>query len=186
MFEIGIMPSIANVLYIIMITMASFVVISYNSLYAIISIIIVFVSAACLLFLIECEFLALIFLIIYVGAIVVLFLFVIMMLDLKKLATIHTSNTKYFIFGTVVIISSLFFVKETVFFNYEVFSYSDDIVFNISFYKNYFVEDVLPEIMVIGQVLYIFYSVQFLLAGLILSLTLFGVVYLAPKDSLDS
>jgi NADH-quinone oxidoreductase subunit J len=173
---------IVSVFYSIIITMSLFVVFSKNSLHSIISIILVFITASCLLFVVECEFLALLFLVIYVGAIAVLFLFVVMMLDLNTLATYQKSNNKYLIFAVPVAISFLYFVRKIVSLNYESNSYNNNLVYNC--YNNFFVEDALPEILVIGQVLYISYSVQFLLAGLILSLTLFGVIYLAPKGGL--
>ena len=54
-----------------------------NSIYSALFLILTFLMATGLLFLLEIEFLALIFVIIYVGAISVLFLFVILMLNLK-------------------------------------------------------------------------------------------------------
>jgi len=54
-----------------------------NPIYAIISLIFVFICIGGILFIIGCEFIAVIFLIVYVGAIGVLFLFVVMMLNIK-------------------------------------------------------------------------------------------------------
>ena len=50
---------------------------------SVIFLILAFCSASLILFMFNAEFIALIFIIIYVGAIAVLFLFVIMMLDIK-------------------------------------------------------------------------------------------------------
>jgi NADH-quinone oxidoreductase subunit J len=47
------------------------------------SLVLVFLFSAGLLFCLEVEFLALSFIIVYVGAIAILFLFVVMMLDIK-------------------------------------------------------------------------------------------------------
>lgn len=59
------------------------VVISKNPLHSILFLILVFFNLALLLLLQQIEFLALVVLIIYVGAIAVLFLFVIYMLNIK-------------------------------------------------------------------------------------------------------
>ena len=54
-----------------------------NPIYSVLGLILVFFGASILLFLLEVEFLAMIFLVVYIGAIAVLFLFVVMMLDLR-------------------------------------------------------------------------------------------------------
>ena len=54
-----------------------------NAVYSVLFLILSFVTSASLLFLLDCEFVPLIFIVIYVGAIAVLFLFVVMMLMLK-------------------------------------------------------------------------------------------------------
>jgi len=64
-----------------------------NPIYALLSLIMVFFNAIVLLLTLKIEFLALTFLIIYVGAIAILFLFVIMMFNLKKLQSIKTQAT---------------------------------------------------------------------------------------------
>jgi NADH-quinone oxidoreductase subunit J len=62
---------------------ASMVIISKNPLHSVLFLVTSFLSSSILLFLFENEFLALFFLIIYLGAIAILFLFVVMMLDIK-------------------------------------------------------------------------------------------------------
>lgn len=57
-----------------------------------------FVCSCFLLFLLECEFLALLFLIIYLGAILILFLFAIMMLE-SKLNNLTKNKIKYIPMG---------------------------------------------------------------------------------------
>jgi NADH:ubiquinone oxidoreductase subunit 6 (subunit J) len=54
-----------------------------NPVHSVLFLILSFISVSCLLFLLRIEFLSLLFIIIYVGAIGVLFLFVVMMLDIK-------------------------------------------------------------------------------------------------------
>jgi len=63
-----------------------------NPVHAVLFLILTFISAANLLFLLEIEFISLILIVVYVGAIAVLFLFVVMMMDIK----ITESNKNYF------------------------------------------------------------------------------------------
>ena len=67
----------------LLLTSASMVIISKNPLHSVLFLVASFLSASILLFLFENEFLALFFLVIYLGAIAILFLFVVMMLDIK-------------------------------------------------------------------------------------------------------
>lgn len=62
---------------------AAMVIVSENPIHSVIFLILVFCNAAGLLILLKIEFIAMMFLIIYVGAIAVLFLFVVMMLNIK-------------------------------------------------------------------------------------------------------
>ena len=61
---------------------AGSVIISRNPVRAVLSLVVAFVSTACLWMLLEVEFLALALIVIYVGAVMVLFLFVVMMLNI--------------------------------------------------------------------------------------------------------
>ena len=92
----------------------------FNPVYSILFLIFSFLSASMMLFLLECEFLALLFIIVYVGAIAVLFLFIIMMLDIKT-TTAHKDNVKYFPFGIFLgitfLIEVLILIREDQFLN---------------------------------------------------------------------
>jgi len=62
---------------------SSFVVFVSNPIYSLLWLVLSFLFSASFLLMMGCEFLALIFIVVYVGAIAVLFLFVVMLLDLK-------------------------------------------------------------------------------------------------------
>ena len=55
-----------------------------NSVHAVLSLVLTFFSMACVWLLAEAEFLAIALIVVYVGAVMVLFLFVVMMLDIKQ------------------------------------------------------------------------------------------------------
>lgn len=64
---------------------ASLVILSRNPVYSIFFLVLTFLNTTALLTLLGAEFIALLLLIVYVGAIAVLFLFVVMMLNVKLL-----------------------------------------------------------------------------------------------------
>ena len=169
-----------NVLFyffsIFLIISATMVVISRHPIFSLLFLVSSFLFASFLLFLFECEFLALLFIIIYVGAIAVLFLFAIMMLEFK-LDNLSKNLMKYmpvgFIFGFVLFFPLL--NKITIQFEYNLYPNS----FYFNKYKNWYdLIDSVTDVEVYGQVLYSYFVLQLLLAGLILLVVLVGVVYL--------
>ena len=71
---------------------AVMVTVSKNSVYSVFFLILVFVSVSILFIMIGAEFLGIIMLIVYVGAVAVLFLFVVMMLNVKEQITKRPSR----------------------------------------------------------------------------------------------
>jgi len=68
-----------------MFSAAIFVIAHQNPIHSILMLILVFFLGTVLLLILKLEYYGLLFLIVYVGAIVVLFLFIVMMLDIKML-----------------------------------------------------------------------------------------------------
>ena len=152
------------------------VIIVQNSIYSVLFLILSFVSSAILLVLLECEFLALMFIIVYVGAIAVLFLFVVMMLDLKSIRS-SKDSIKYFpvglTLGTIFLLEIVLILVD----NFKINTYSNCTLDN--YYSNWYDKiDTFYDIEAIGQVLYSQYVLQFLIAGNILLLATVSVVVL--------
>ncbi|MER3546981.1 MAG: NADH-quinone oxidoreductase subunit J [Rhodanobacteraceae bacterium] len=72
-----------------------------NSVHAVLALVLTFFSTACIWMLLQAEFLAIALVVVYVGAVMVLFLFVVMMLDLK-LEPLRERFVKYAPLGIVV------------------------------------------------------------------------------------
>jgi NADH-quinone oxidoreductase subunit J len=70
------------------------VIVSRNPVYSALSLVLCFVTSAAIWLLIEAEFLAVVLVLVYVGAVMVLFLFVVMMLDIN-LEELRTGFTRY-------------------------------------------------------------------------------------------
>ena len=153
------------------------IILSQNSIYSVLFLVLSFVSSSTILLLLECEYMSLIFIIIYVGAIAVLFLFVVMMLDIKAVY-LTKDSLKYFPFGSflglVFLIEFLIAISST----FEPINpYFDSFLLN--HYLNWFHKlDHFTEIVSIGHILYTDYVIQFLLSGTVLLLATIGPVTL--------
>jgi NADH-quinone oxidoreductase subunit J len=151
-----------------------------NPVYSVLFLVLSFISASCILFFLECEFLSLLFIIIYVGAIAVLFLFVVMMLDVKT-TNFSKDTVKYFPFGIFVGFAFLFEVLTVISENFKKNPYRESILYNS--YQNWYEKlDTLTEVEALGQMMYTHYVLQFLIAGLILFLALIGAVILTNSS----
>ena len=80
---------------------AAMVVVSRNPVYSVLFLILAFFNAAALFVLIGAEFIAMILVIVYVGAVAVLFLFVVMMLDIN-LTALREGFLKYLPIGVLI------------------------------------------------------------------------------------
>jgi NADH-quinone oxidoreductase subunit J len=86
---------------IVLIASAFMVVTSKNPVHSVLFLILAFVNAAGLFLLLEAEFLAMILIVVYVGAVAVLFLFVVMMLDVD-FAELRQGFLKYLPIGVMI------------------------------------------------------------------------------------
>jgi len=159
---------------------AAMVIVSRNPLHSVLFLVTSFLSASMLLFLFENEFLALFFLIIYLGAIAILFLFVVMMLDIKYR---ELQNSRLYLPVGILIGSTLLIeiygAFSKIFSQYTNLSNQEHNVY-LNWYDTL---DALPDLYVFGQIFYTHYVLQILIAGLILYLAVIGVAFLTVKSA---
>jgi len=162
---------------------AFMVVVSKHPVFSLLFLVSSFIFASFILFLLECELLALLFIIVYVGAIAILFLFAIMMLE-SKLTDLSRNVMKYipvgFIFGIVFLFPQLRKISKT--FNKNI---DYDLFYQNNYQNWYDLTDSTTDVEVYGQVLYSCFVLQLLIAGLILLLVLIGVVYLTNNFNVN-
>ncbi len=144
------------------------VISSRNPVHSVFFLILAFVNSAGIFVLAGAEFLAMILLIVYVGAVAVLFLFVVMMLNVG-IEKIKTQAKKYFFSGFLVAIILLLEL---------IFSFSNlDIIFNKS-------NSSLLEISnshALGEILYTDYFLPFQISGCILLVAMLGAIILTLR-----
>uniref|UniRef100_UPI0030025976 NADH dehydrogenase subunit 6 n=1 Tax=Cocconeiopsis kantsiensis TaxID=3082010 RepID=UPI0030025976 len=174
MFSVDIFLFIFSIFLVIS---ALMVILSKHPVFSLLFLLASFVFSSFILFILECELLALLFIIVYVGAIAILFLFAVMMLESKAL-NLAKNSTKYFPIGIVfsVIVLTPFLLKISQ--NFPKFSDLD----NYNIYINWYdLIDSISDVETYGQVLYSYYVLQFLISGIILLMILVGVVYLTNE-----
>ena len=151
----------------IMLASGLMVVVSRNPVYSVLFLILVFFNAAALFVLIGAEFLAMLLVVVYVGAVAVLFLFVVMMLDIN-FSEMRAGFQKYLPLGLVV---GGILVFELV----------------VAMYGDAFSGATLPERIdisntrALGNVIYTKYMYLFQVAGLILLVAMIGAISLTMR-----
>nr|YP_009500456.1 NADH dehydrogenase subunit 6 [Gracilariopsis heteroclada]AXE43618.1 NADH dehydrogenase subunit 6 [Gracilariopsis heteroclada] len=161
--------------------LASLMVISLsNAVHSVLFLILVFCNIAGLLLLLGAEFLSFMLLIVYVGAIAVLFLFVVMMLNVKKTSI----NLTIFSIGPIGIITFfiLFNQLSGIFNDFDALGLKQKDLIWISWITEH---TNLTNIESVGQVLYTKYSFLFILSGLILLVAMLGAIVLTMHQRTD-
>jgi NADH-quinone oxidoreductase subunit J len=153
---------------------AFMVIASRNPVQSVLFLILAFVNAAGLFLIMGAEFLAMILVIVYVGAVAVLFLFVVMMLDVD-FAELRQGFLQYLPVG--VLIGIIFFVELALVIGIW--------VLDPTLIRSPAVPIPSPSLMTnteaIGQVLYTRYAYFFQAAGLILLVAMIGAIVLTLR-----
>jgi NADH:ubiquinone oxidoreductase subunit 6 (subunit J) len=161
------------------------VVILSNPIYALICLILVFFNSAVFLLSINVNFLAMIYLIIYIGAIAILFLFVIMMFNLRELKQQSTAINDYSFlsisFSLCFLVLSKFYalLLDAIMTFVEYDKYFNDFAKIKLDSLHYFLTYQHTDTLLFGTLLYDYYSYLFLLAALILLTSMLGSIILA-------
>ena len=151
---------------------AALVVTSRNPVHSVLFLILAFFNAAALFLIAGAEFLAMILVIVYVGAVAVLFLFVVMMLDVN-FAEFRGGFQRYAPIGFT-IGAILFFELLSVLAGWE-FAPGSSVVRLSTIPAN------VQNTRAIGQVLYTNYAFLFQLSGLILLVAMVGAIVLTHR-----
>nr|YP_011002867.1 NADH dehydrogenase subunit 6 [Backusella lamprospora]WPR14068.1 NADH dehydrogenase subunit 6 [Backusella lamprospora] len=174
------------------------VITSRNPVISILFLISVFVNVACYLILLGINFIGLTYLMVYVGAIAILFLFVIMMLNIK-LVELQDSSENYsnpyplaFVLGTL-FVSGLSLANSniskfdlpSIFDTINLLSFKSDaletLTISHSNWDNVFVS--MDQINSVGQVLYTSHALFLIIASMILCLAMVGPIVLCLKPT---
>jgi NADH-quinone oxidoreductase subunit J len=151
-----------------------------NSLFFLILSFLVF---SIILFFINLDFLALVFLIIYVGAIAILFLFMLMLvqLDIMYFSLFSLRSILEHFLILIIFIEILLFLQDY-FYSFQIRDFTLNNSFTLySFYMYY-----ANVYNVIGQLFYTYFSLFFFLSGLFLFIIMLGTIILIQEESFQS
>ena len=161
----------------IAIVSAIMVTVSKNTVHSVFFLILDFISISCLFIMIGAEFLGMIMLIIYVGAVAVLFLFVVMMLNVAQQKNQWFSarvSAKHIPVG--LIISTIIFFELIIVIGG--WKYKPDLVSSMSLN----IDSSISNTHAIGYVLYTDYIHIFQLSGMILLVAMIGAIVLTFRQ----
>ena len=147
-------------------------VISRNPVHSVLWLILAFLSSAGLFVLLGAEFLAMLLIIVYVGAVAVLFLFVVMMLDVD-FSTLKAEMASYL--PLALLIGVVLIMQLSVAFG--VWSYAD----TAPGAREALINSTDHNTHAIGMILYDQYFILFQLAGLILLVSMIGAILLTLR-----
>ena len=152
---------------------AALTITARNPVHAVLWLILAFFNAAGLMVLLGAEFIAMLLIIVYVGAVAVLFLFVVMMLNID-FAELRSGFARYLPIGLVLAIG----LAAEIFI--AVYAYSAGAI-ELSRRAAPIVADV-PNIQAIGDLLYTRYLFIFEGAGLVLLVAMIGAIVLTHRE----
>lgn len=166
------MPIFFYLFTILIIISSLCVVLSKNSVYSVLWLIFAFINGSGLMILLGAEFLAMMLIVIYVGAVAVLFLFVIMMLDMHFNKAVMQLKEKPIlsIFVSLIMFADLVVI---ILLGTKNIHFSSDLSFAIA-------SDV-SNTKAIGKILYTDFMIPFQIAGLILFVAMIGCITLTLR-----
>ena len=154
---------------------AVLVIFARNPVHSVLWLIVAFFNAAGLMLLMGAEFIAMLVVIVYVGAVAVLFLFVVMMLDID-FAQLRSGFTRNLPFGILIALVLL-----------------AEIIIAVSAWRagpamsgRHIADASQPNIVALGQLLYSRYLFPFEIAGLILLVAMVGAIVLTHRKRPDT
>lgn len=150
------------------------VILIKNPVQAVLSLIVCFISTAGTWLLLDAEFLAWALILVYVGAVMVLFLFVVMMLDIRALTSnLGTWLPIGLIFTTALILFLFMLIQD------------DDFVLNKHGTALAYGANDISNSKILGEYIFTKYLMQFEVAGIILLVAIIaaiGLIYRGPQD----
>ena len=152
------------------------VILSKNTVHSVFFLILDFISISCLFIMIGAEFLGMIMLIVYVGAVAVLFLFVVMMLNVAQNNTeLINANFKYSYLPISLVVGLVIFFELVVVIGGWKYKPEIHSMESINLDQN------VTNTHLIGNVLYTDYIHLFQLSGMILLVAMIGAIVLTFK-----
>jgi NADH-quinone oxidoreductase subunit J len=150
-------------------------ILSRSPINSILALILTFINVSTLFLLAEAEFLALAFIIIYVGAIAVLFLFIIMMMNVR----FDNADEKFLNYIPISLFLGLCVLLQII----TIINCTYDFIIENNYYNWLNLVNTVSNIEALGQTLYIIEAPLTILCGFILLLAMVGAITLTLENS---
>jgi len=154
------------------------ILVTRNPVHSILYLILTFAWLAVFLIMIGIEFLAMLVMIVYIGAIAVLFLFVVMLLNIRVIE-LNQQMIKYSWIGALI---SVAFVAVVFYSYYYTFTLSFE-GSEITYINWILFVDETTNMGLLGQIIYTLYSPLFIIASIILLVSMIGPIILTLDSS---
>ena len=163
-------------IYLLIIIAGLLVIFSKNTVQSVLYLILVFLLCSLLFIYLGADFIGLIILIVYIGAIAVLFLFVVMMLNIRLLE----DSFNIYIYIPIIIFISLIIIFQVIYFFFNIFNIIE--IDNLVYYVNWnFSNNV--QISSIGELLFNKLYILFIGAAILLFIAMIGAIVLTMEDT---
>jgi len=162
-------------LYTLILIAGLLVITSKNTVQSVLYLILVFLLCSLLFIYLGADFIGLIILIVYIGAIAVLFLFVVMMLNIRLLV----NSFNFSIYVPIIIFLSLIFLFQILYFFFNMFNIIE--IESLIYYLNWNFSNNI-QISSIGELLFNKLYILFISAAILLFIAMVGAIVLTLDD----
>lgn len=156
------------------------VIFSKNPVQSVLFLVVVFCLSAQLLVLLEVDFLAMVLIIVYVGAIAVLFLFIVMMLNIR-IVELREMLNRYFPLAIIVGAIIFFEIVFSLITSLPYLSSIENLMY-VNWYKGFLSHS---NVVSLGLVLYTYFSPFLIISGLLLLLAMISSIMLTLDFSVS-
>lgn len=178
----GFKDEIIDLLSFISIFFGVYTIISKNPVISVLFLIGLFTSVSVYLLLLGLDFIGISYILVYVGAVSILFLFIVMLINIR-ISELVSNNNNYLPLAITSVITLIYILKEKIWFNvlqYNDISSKESIYYSISSnWENALIE--ITHISALGNIMYGSYSLWLIIASLILLLAMIGSIVITIK-----
>lgn len=179
----GFKCEILDLLSFICIFFGVYTIISKNPVISVLFLIGLFTSVSVYLLLLGLDFIGISYILVYVGAISILFLFIVMLINIR-ISELVSNNSNYIALAITSVITLIYIFKEKIWFNfsqsYGLGSNNEPLFYSIgSNWENTLIE--ITHISALGNIMYGSYSLWLIIASLILLLAMIGSIVITIK-----
>jgi NADH:ubiquinone oxidoreductase subunit 6 (subunit J) len=162
-----------NVIFTIFILLLFYILLTPNAIHALLALILIFINFSILLFILDSSFLAFSYVLVYIGAICVLFLYIILLLHLRTHNILQRTNMVLLLSLIIGFITVFLFINKT-----DIFPSISTTTLNVSYLSDL---TLFMSYLFITHQIYLLFGTLLLLVALVLSIFL-SISFIRPNE----